>query len=160
MDIRVCVRWAAVAAVTAAVPFGPGIGTAFGLAHGQDETSEDKSHEDEAPTLGASTFSAIKARSIGPALMSGRIGDLAVNPNNHSEFYVAVSSGNVWKTTNKGTTFKPVFDGEGSYSIGCVAIDPTNTSVVWVGSGENNSQRSVSFGDGVYKSIDGGASWS
>lgn len=104
-------------------------------------------------------FSGLRARFIGPALMSGRIGDLAVNPERPAEFYVAVSSGNVWKTVNAGITFEPVFDDEGSYSIGCVALDPTDPEVVWVGTGENNSQRSVSWGDGVYKSVDGGSSW-
>ncbi|MCH7792659.1 MAG: glycosyl hydrolase, partial [Planctomycetes bacterium] len=101
----------------------------------------------------------MKARSIGPALLSGRIGDFAVNPDNHSEWFVAVSSGGVWKTVNNGTTFTPVFDSQGSFSIGCVEIDPSNHNTVWVGTGENNSQRSVSFGDGVYKSVDGGKSW-
>ena len=68
--------------------------------------------------------------------------------------------GGVWKTTNSGTTWTPIFDGYGSYSIGCVAVDPRNHLVVWVGTGENNSQRSVGYGDGLYKSIDGGASFS
>lgn len=107
----------------------------------------------------SSTFSALKFRSIGPAVTSGRISDFAVNPNNHSEYYVASSSGGVWKTTNRGVTYQPIFDGEGSYSIGCVTIDPTNSSTVWVGTGENNNQRSVAYGDGVYKSTDGGKSW-
>lgn len=102
------------------------------------------------------TFSALRARSIGPALMSGRIGDLAVNPDNISEYYVAVASGNVWKTVNGGITFEPIFDSYGSYSIGCVKLDPNNPHVVWVGTGENNSQRSVGWGDGVYVSRDGG----
>lgn len=65
----------------------------------------------------------------------------------------------MWKTTNKGLTFSPIFDGEGSYSIGCVSLDPNNASTVWVGTGENNNQRSVAYGDGVYKSEDGGKSW-
>ena len=76
-----------------------------------------------------------------------------------STYYVGVASGGVWKTTNSAVTWTPVFDGEGSYSIGCVTIDPNNPSVVWVGTGEYNSQRSVSYGDGVYKSEDGGKSW-
>jgi photosystem II stability/assembly factor-like uncharacterized protein len=104
--------------------------------------------------LGSFTF-----RSIGPALTSGRISDIAVNPSDHSEFYVAASAGNLWKTTNRGLTFEPVFDNEGSFSMGCVTIDPNNPNVVWLGTGENNNQRSVSYGDGVYKSIDGGSSW-
>ena len=99
-------------------------------------------------------------RSVGPALTSGRISDFAVNPDNRSIYYVASASGGVWKTTNAGTTYEPVFDGEGSYSIGCVTLDPNNPNVVWVGTGENNNQRSVAYGDGVYKSMDGGKSWS
>lgn len=104
-------------------------------------------------------MSAFKFRSIGPAFTSGRISDFAVNPNNISEFYVATSSGGVWKTTNRGVTLTPVFDSQGSYSIGVVEMDPNNHNVVWVGTGENNNQRSVSYGDGVYKSVDGGKSW-
>ncbi|MDC9723202.1 MAG: glycosyl hydrolase [Urechidicola sp.] len=98
-------------------------------------------------------------RSIGPSLTSGRISDVAVNPNNQFEYYVAASAGGVWKTINSGLEFIPVFDKEGSYSIGCITIDPNNSNVVWVGTGENNNQRSVSYGDGIYKSIDGGKTW-
>jgi photosystem II stability/assembly factor-like uncharacterized protein len=100
-----------------------------------------------------------KFREIGPALTSGRISDMAVNPENTSEFYVASASGGVWKTENAGVTFEPIFDGEGSYSIGCVTLDPNNPHTVWVGTGENNNQRSVAYGDGVYRSRDGGKSW-
>ncbi len=102
---------------------------------------------------------ALRLRSVGPAVTSGRIVGFAVNPKDRSNYYVAVACGGVWKTTNAGTTWHPVFDGEGSYSIGCVVLDPKNPNVVWVGTGENNSQRSVAYGDGVYKSIDGGKSW-
>ncbi len=105
------------------------------------------------------SLSGLKFRSIGPAVTSGRISDFAVNPNNFNEYYVATASGGVWKTVNAGTTYVPIFDSQGSYSIGCVKIDPTNTNVVWVGTGENNNQRSVGFGDGVYKSEDGGITW-
>lgn len=119
----------------------------------------DGEKEKEKPRV-LDVINALKLRSVGPALMSGRIGDLAVDPTNHSRFFVAVASGGVWLTTDAGVTFKPVFDGEGSYSIGCVTIDPAHPQVVWVGTGENNSQRSVSWGDGVYKSVDGGLSWS
>lgn len=107
----------------------------------------------------SSTFSGLKLRSIGPALTSGRIADLAVNPENPSEYYVAAASGGVWKTVNRGTTFEPIFDGQGSYSIGCITIDPSNPNRLWVGSGENNGQRSVAYGDGIYRSDDGGKSW-
>jgi photosystem II stability/assembly factor-like uncharacterized protein len=101
----------------------------------------------------------LKFRAIGPALTSGRISDFAVNPANPAEYYVAVASGGVWKTINSGTTYEPVFDSQGSYSIGCITMDPNNSNVIWVGSGENNNQRAVAYGDGVYKSEDGGASW-
>ncbi len=125
----------------------------------QDAASESDEDKKDEPKLSTGTLGALSVRSIGPALMSGRVGDIAVNPHDHSEWYVAVASGGVWKTTNAGVTFSPIFDGEGSFSIGCVTIDPRNPSVVWVGTGENNSQRSVAWGDGVYKSMDGGASW-
>jgi photosystem II stability/assembly factor-like uncharacterized protein len=111
------------------------------------------------PDFTSEMFGELSFRSIGPAVTSGRIADFAVNPDNHSEYYVASASGGVWKTTNRGVTFDPIFDGEGSYSIGCVTIDPSNPGTVWVGSGENNNQRSVAYGDGVYKSEDGGKSW-
>ncbi len=114
--------------------------------------------KDTDPTAGLS-LGAFRLRSIGPALTSGRIADFAVNPRDKSEFFVATASGGVWKTTNAGTTFTPVFDGQGSYSIGCVTLDPNNPNIVWVGTGENNNQRSVAYGDGVYKSEDGGTSW-
>ncbi len=101
----------------------------------------------------------LKWRSIGPALTSGRISDIAVNSNNIFEYYVATSAGGVWKTVNAGVSYTPIFDKEGSYSIGCVTMDPNNSNIIWVGTGENNNQRSVGYGDGVYKSNDGGSSW-
>ena len=107
----------------------------------------------------ADTVSGLKLRGIGPAMMSGRVGDFAVDPSNRARYFVAVCSGGVWKTENAGNTYEPVFDKEGSYSIGCLAMDPKNPNVVWVGAGENNSQRSVSFGDGIYRTRDGGKSW-
>ncbi|MBC7861637.1 MAG: glycosyl hydrolase, partial [Bacteroidia bacterium] len=105
------------------------------------------------------TYSAFKWRSIGPSVTSGRVGDIAVNPKNKSEYYVVGASSGVWKTENNGITFSPVFDSYGSYSIGCISIDPSNPNVVWVGTGENNNQRSVAYGDGLYKSEDAGKSW-
>jgi len=101
----------------------------------------------------------LKLRSIGPAMTSGRVTSIAVHPKTRATFYVGVASGGVWKTTNAGISFAPVFDGEGSYSIGTVVLDPKNPNTVWVGTGENNSQRSVGYGDGVYRSDDGGKSW-
>ena len=118
-----------------------------------------KDESKKSDTLKSGTFGGLTWRGIGPAYSSGRIADFAVNPNNHSEYYVGVASGHVWKTINSGTTFEPVFDNYGAYSIGSVAIDPTNTNVVWVGTGENNHQRVLGYGDGVYKSIDGGKSF-
>lgn len=104
-------------------------------------------------------LSGYKWRSVGPALTSGRISEFAVDPKNPSRYFVAVSSGGVWRTINSGNTFQSVFDGEGSYSIGTITMDPSNSNILWVGTGENNNQRSVGYGDGVYKSTDGGNSW-
>lgn len=109
--------------------------------------------------LSSSTLRGLALREIGPALTSGRIIDLAVNPHDPATYFVATAGGGVWKTVNAGTTYEPVFDGEGSASIGVVTLDPGNPHVVWVGTGENNAQRAVSYGDGVYKSVDGGRSW-
>lgn len=109
--------------------------------------------------LQSKNLSGLKFRSIGPALTSGRIADIAVNPNNTSEYYVAAAGGGVWKTTNHGISYSPIFDGQGSFSIGCVTIDPNQPATIWVGTGENNNQRSVNYGDGVYKSTDGGKTW-
>ncbi len=120
---------------------------------------EGKEEKKEDSVYNSALVGGLKFRSIGPAFCSGRIADFAVNPNNHSEWFVAVASGHVWKTVNNGTTFDPVFDNYGAYSIGCVVIDPNNTNVVWVGTGENNHQRSLGYGNGVYKSNDGGKSF-
>lgn len=109
--------------------------------------------------LTAANLSGLRLRHLGPAFMSGRIADLALHPGQPDTWYVAVASGGVWKTTNAGTTWKPIFDDQGSYSIGCVTVDPRQPLTVWVGTGENKSQRSVGYGDGLYKSIDGGTSW-
>lgn len=114
---------------------------------------------DLSPGINSGLLSAFRFRELGPALMSGRIGDIAVDPTDRGTWYVAASSGGVWKTVNAGTTWQPIFDGYGSYSIGCLAIDPENPHVIWVGTGENNSQRSVGYGDGLYKSLDGGKSF-
>ncbi len=102
---------------------------------------------------------ALKLRGIGPALLSGRIADVAVNPRDRSVWYVAAGSGGVWKTVNAGTTWTPIFDDQPSYSIGEITLDPSNPEVVWVGTGENVSGRHVGWGDGVYRSRDGGRTW-
>jgi photosystem II stability/assembly factor-like uncharacterized protein len=111
------------------------------------------------PSIDASIFSGLKFRNLTPARTSGRISDIAIHPTNQSIRIVAVASGGVWKTTNAGTTWTPVFDNAGSYSIGTVEFDKNDPNIVWVGTGENTSQRSVSMGDGIYKSTDGGNTW-
>ena len=111
------------------------------------------------PAVDAGLVGALSMRSIGPALMSGRVVDIAVDPRNTSVWYVAAAAGGVWKTENAGVTFSAIFAGEGSWSIGTVVIDPNDSNVVWVGTGENNSQRAIGYGDGVYKSVDGGRSF-
>src|SRR6188474_277979 len=98
-------------------------------------------------------------RPIGPATPSGRVDDFAVLESDPTTFYVAMATAGVYKTTNAGTTFTSVFDNEGSGSIGAVAIAPTDANLVWVGTGEGNNRQSSSWGDGVYKSADGGRSW-
>ena len=117
--------------------------------------------DDEKPEPGfnEATFKGLEMRSIGPAFMSGRIADIVIDPTDPSVWYVGVGSGGVWKTANAGTTWTPVFDDEGSYSIGAITLDPNNPNVVWVGTGENVSGRHVAYGDGVYRSRDGGVSW-
>jgi len=109
--------------------------------------------------LTAEQFKDFPFRSIGPGLTSGRISDVAIDPKNPSIWYVAAAAGSLWKTDNRGNTFTPIFDRYGAYSLGAVTIDPRDSSIVWLGTGENNNQRSVSFGDGIYKSTDAGATW-
>ena len=121
--------------------------------------ADEEAEKSEKTKLSAETFSGISLRNIGPALMSGRIADAAIDPAQPNTWYVAVGSGNVWKTVNAGTTWTPIFDKYDSYSIGCVTIDPSNHHVIWVGTGENVGGRHVGYGDGVYKSLDGGKSF-
>lgn len=104
-------------------------------------------------------FTGLKLRSIGPAFMSGRIADIAIHPQDENTWLVAVGSGGVWKTKNAGITWTPVFDNQSCYSTGCVTIDPNNPHVVWVGTGENVGGRHISYGDGIYRSEDGGNTW-
>jgi photosystem II stability/assembly factor-like uncharacterized protein len=123
------------------------------LAQDKQDTTETKDPFDP------SVFSGLKWRGIGPAFCSGRIADFAVNPKKAGEYYVAVASGHIWKTANAGTTYQPVFDSYGAYAVGCLAMDPNNPHVVWAGTGENNHQRALGYGDGVYRTEDGGKSW-
>ena len=109
--------------------------------------------------LTAGAMKAFAFRSVGPSLTTGRISDVAVDPKNPSVWYVAAAAGNLWKTENRGNTWTAIFDEQGSHSLGAVTVDPKDSNIVWLGTGENNNQRSVSFGDGVYKSTDAGATW-
>lgn len=104
-------------------------------------------------------FNGLKLRSIGPAFMSGRIAAIAIHPENESIWYVGVASGGVWKTVNSGTTWTPIFDNEATFAIGAVTIDPNDFNTIWVGTGEDVGGRHIAFGDGVYKSTNGGATW-
>ncbi|MCL5289414.1 MAG: glycosyl hydrolase, partial [Acidobacteria bacterium] len=126
---------------------------------GQARRPAGEGGEERGGPMFSRTFSGLRLRSIGPAVTSGRIAALAVNPQDTSNIFVAAASGGVWRTNNAGITWTPVFDNEGSYSIGAVTIDAKNPSTIWVGTGENNSQRSVGYGDGVYRSDDGGRTW-
>ena len=143
-------RAAAIMAISAAAPIAILPPTPLHAQSGDDSTP---------PAITTGFLSALELRGIGPALMSGRIADIAVDPANRSVWYVATSSSNVWKTVNSGTTWTPIFDNHPSYSTGAIAIDPTDANIIWLGTGENTSQRSVGWGDGVYKSLDGGRSW-
>jgi photosystem II stability/assembly factor-like uncharacterized protein len=107
----------------------------------------------------AQALKGLELRSIGPSLATGRIQDIEIDPKNPSVWYVASAFGGLWKTVNRGITFTPVFDEQGSFTLCCVVVDPKDSNVVWVGSGENSSQRSAHFGDGVYKSTDAGETW-
>ncbi len=129
---------------------------AFGISSAEAKKKKD---DEKSDTLKSCAFSGLKWRSIGPSFASGRIADFAVNPENPAHYFVAVGSGNIWKTTNNGTTYKPVFENYGAYSIGALAMDPKNPNVVWAGTGENNHQRALGYGNGVYKTVDGGKKW-
>ena len=127
----------------------------------ENKPDEEKGDDEKKPgdPMASPTFNGLKLRSIGPAFTSGRVIGFAVDPANPARYFVAAASGGVWKTVNNGTTWTPVFDKEGSYSIGAIALDPKNPLTVWVGTGENNSQRSVSYGNGLYRTDDGGKTW-
>ena len=114
-----------------------------------------KDHE----SLVKSALNGFNFRSVGPAFMSGRIADIAIDPKNENVWYVAVGSGGVWKTENSGTTWKPLTDNMPFYSTGCITIDPHNNSSIWLGTGENVGGRHVGIGHGIYHSKDGGKSW-
>ena len=112
-----------------------------------------------APRFTPELFHEIQMRNISGTFTSGRIADVAVDPHNRDIWYVATASGGLWKTTNRGITFNPIFDNGGSYSLGCVTVDPNNPDTVWLGTGENQAQRAIGYGDGIYKSTDAGRTW-
>src|SRR6266481_2740455 len=101
----------------------------------------------------------LQFRAIGPAIMGGRIDDIAAVESNPSVYYVGAATGGVWKTVNNGTTFEPIFDAQPNTSIGDIAIAPSDPNIIWVGTGEPNNRQSSSWGDGVYRSLDGGKTW-
>ncbi|HUR21354.1 MAG TPA: hypothetical protein VMZ90_11135, partial [Vicinamibacterales bacterium] len=109
--------------------------------------------------LTADQLKPIQVRSIGPGLVTGRIADIEIDPKNPSTWYVATAFGGVWKTVNRGVTFTPIFDDYGTFNNCCIVIDPKNSDVLWLGTGENHSQRSAHFGDGIYKTTDAGKTW-
>ena len=132
------------------------IAVLLALAEAPVFAADEETHE---PGFNEATFKGLEFRSVGPAFMSGRIADIAIHPERQSTWYVAVGSGGVWKTENRGTTWTPIFEDEDSYSIGSITIDPINPNTVWVGSGENVSGRHVGYGSGVFRSRDGGQNW-
>src|SRR5215470_4330445 len=111
------------------------------------------------PTPVAQQFEKLHFRSIGPAIMSGRISDVAVYEKNTAIWYVGTAHGGVWKTTSNGVAFTPLLQDRGLLAIGDVAISQSNPDIVWVGTGESNNRQSSSWGNGVYKSLDGGKTW-
>ena len=123
------------------------------------QTSTKAKAEAKAEASPLAALGELPFRSIGPARTSGRVVDIVVDPTRPATWYVAAGSGGVWKTENAGTSWTPILEREGSYAIGCITLDPQDPLTIWVGSGENNSHRSVGFGDGVYKSVDGGKTW-
>ena len=120
------------------------------------QDSRDKKQDKSAIT---SALNGFEFRSVGPAFMSGRISDIAIDPNNENIWYVAVSSGGAWKTENAGTTWKPLTDDQPFFATGCITIDSNNSSSIWLGTGENVAGRHIGIGHGVYHSMDGGNSW-
>jgi photosystem II stability/assembly factor-like uncharacterized protein len=112
-----------------------------------------------ADRLTAEVFEGFPLRSIGPSVVTGRVADFDVDPKNSSVYWVATAAGGLWKSVNKGIDFRPVFDRGGSFNLCCVKVDPKNSNVIWLGTGENSNPRSSMFGDGIYKSTDGGETW-
>lgn len=115
--------------------------------------------ESETPAIDADLLAGLELRAIGPGSRSGRIADVAIDPTDRATWYLAVASGGAFRTRNRGTTWEPIFDDYPVYSVATVVVDPTNPQVLWLGTGENNGQRSVGYGNGVYRSRDAGDSF-
>jgi photosystem II stability/assembly factor-like uncharacterized protein len=113
----------------------------------------------QSPSITQDALKGLPLRSIGPDITTGRISDIEIDPKNPNVWYVASASGGLFKTENRGNTFTPIFDEGGAFSLGAVVVDPKDSNIVWLGTGENNNQRSVAYGDGVYKSTDAGKTW-
>ncbi len=127
--------------------------TVAGIATGQQSGSD---------RLTADMFSAMEIRGLGPTLVTGRVADIEIDPNDSNTYYVASSFGGLWKSVNRGFTFTQIFPRSGevqAFSLCCVVVDPKDSNVVWLGTGENASQRSAHFGTGLYKSTDAGKNW-
>lgn len=121
--------------------------------------SQRKKNKQKKENIENVSLSAFKFRNLGPSFLSGRISDISIHPDNENIWYVTAGSGGVWKTINAGNTWTPIFDNQASYSIGYVEIDPSNPNTIWIGTGEDVGGRHVGYGDGVYKSNDGGKTW-
>src|SRR6187402_3014223 len=109
--------------------------------------------------LTSDVFAGLELRSIGPSLVTGRIADFDVDPKNSSVYYIATAAGGVWKSMNRGITWESVFDRGGSFNMCCIKVDPKDSNIVWLGTGENSNPRSSMIGDGLYKSTDAGKTW-
>ncbi|MEO8074508.1 MAG: hypothetical protein ABI686_14825, partial [Acidobacteriota bacterium] len=128
------------------------------FAQNESDKQKDNKNSTEKITV-ASAMKNLAWRSIGPANMGGRVADVEGVPGDANIVYVATGSGGIFKTTNGGTDWTPIFDRQNTISVGDIALEPGNPDVIWVGTGESNVRNSVSFGDGVYKSTDGGKNW-
>lgn len=136
-----------------------GLGICF-LFTSPDLTAQRKKRSNSSSTPEKTvSLDAFKMRNVGPAFLSGRISDIVFHPDNDNVWYVATGSSGLWKTENAGTTWTPLFDSQSSYSLGCIALDPSNPNTIWAGTGENVGGRHVAYGDGIYRSDDGGNTW-
>src|ERR1017187_6044324 len=112
-----------------------------------------------ATALTPEAFMGMELRSLGPSYTTGRVADIAIDPNNSSVYYVAAAAGGLWKSENRGNTWTPIFDSGGTFNMCCIVVDPKNSNVLWLGTGENSVPRSAMIGDGLYKSSDAGRTW-